>query len=60
MDATGRPESKKLLVNRTAEALPRRKSGFATPPGRTSPSYSDAVTLSAALSASNGLPGSGG
>ena len=52
MAATGRPESKKLLVNCTAEAF-AQKVGFATPPGSTRPSYSDAVTPSAALSASN-------
>src|SRR5690606_28054093 len=37
IDATGLPASKKLFTNATAGGCIRRMSGFATPPGSTSP-----------------------
>lgn len=53
---TGLPASKNALTNRTASGSVRRKSGFATPPGRTRPSYAPASASSVVTSTWYCLP----
>src|SRR4029453_4237543 len=50
IEATGLPASKNERTNWTASLSLRRKSGLATPPGSTSPSYSSALASATALS----------